>query len=82
MHFVKVAFCSFSYLHPRLAEVYVSITVLLIKNEKLHFFGLGFILYKAVQKKYFALKYFPEVQVVTIRNKPFIDQSNVAYFYL
>ena len=60
----------------------MSITVLLIKNEKVFFFGLDFILCKAVQKKNFVLKYFPEVQVVTIRNKTFNDQLNVADFYL
>ena len=48
----------------------------------MRFFGLGFILCKAVQKKYFVLKYFREVQVVAIRNKPFNDQLNVVDFYL
>ena len=46
---------------------------------------LGFILCKAEQpllRKEFVLKYFHEVQLVTIRNKLFNDQSNVPDFYL
>ena len=53
--------------------------------KKWFFIELGFILCKAEQpllRKEFVLKYFHEVQLVTIRNKLFNDQSNVPDFYL
>ena len=75
---------SFSYSHSRLSEIYVSITVLAIKNEEIIFTELGFILCEVQQPLLMknVLKYFLEVKAVAIRKKPFNDQSNVADFHL